>query len=133
MLCHDHPHGSSPEVMAAKASHQQGRLRSDQDTHLPGSPSRPRAPGQIPTVSRSQGSAHSSHTPPPQGLISAAVPILPTLARATAFLPQLGKGSDLAAAYTSCVPNHSYKREKSSAEKYGSPFYRRVWDLFHSS
>lgn len=64
MLCHDRPHGSSLEVTAAKISHQQGRLRSDQDTRLPGSPRRPRAPGQIPTVSRSQGSAHSSHPPP---------------------------------------------------------------------
>lgn len=66
-------------------------------------------------------------------LSSAAAPVSPTPARAAAFLPRLGKGSDLAVAYTSCVPNHSYKREKSSAEKHGSPFYRRIWDLLHSS
>lgn len=92
MPCHDHPHGSSPEVMAAKASHQQGRLRSDQDTHLPGSPSRPRAPGQIPTVSRSQGSAHSSHTPPPPRLDLSSRPHIADPGPCHSFPPSAGEG-----------------------------------------
>jgi len=40
---------------------------------------------------------------------------------------------DLAAADTVCVTNRSYIRETSSAEKYGSPFYRGLWDLLLSS
>lgn len=98
--------------MAVKASHRQG---SGQDTHVPGSPSHPRAPAQTPAMSRSQGPAPQLVSPP--CLSSAAVPVSPVPACAATFLPRPRKGSDLATAHTSRVPNRSYKRQKSSAVK----------------